>query len=203
MAHSQNGTTSDGPPRTSDQGEHLRRGHALGLRGLGGDFRRVPVRLDPHLPRHVQRRRAADRRQRRADRGRSGGSCQRCEAEPRQHRRCGVHRQQEVSDVHVDAGADPLRESGRRPLHGDHLGPRRASQAAAGRHDRHRPHPAGAGSRCSARWPAPGGQGPQRRTGQPDQQRDPRAVAGPGRRAVAIALGDWNIQPNSRPIAIR
>ncbi len=52
------------------------------------------------------------------------------------------------------------------------------------------------GSRCSARWPAPGGQGPRRRASQPDHQCDPRAVAGRGRRAVAIALGDWNIQPN-------
>ena len=40
---------------------------------------------------------------------------------------------QPLHAVLVDAGADPLRKPGRRPVPGDHVGSRGAAQAAAGR----------------------------------------------------------------------
>ena len=59
-------------------------------------------------------------------------------------------------------------------------------------------HPARAGPRRAARWPAPGAQGPRRREGQRGQQRGHRTAAGPGRRAVEPAVQHQLLHPGPR-----
>ena len=115
-----------------------------------------------------------------------------------QHRGRGFHRGQALHVVLLDAGADPVRQPGGRPVPGNHFGPWRIAQAVAGRDDRPASHPARAGPRRATRWPASGAQRTGRRQDQHRQQLRDRSTAGPGRGAVQLAGQHQRIRLDAR-----